>query len=282
MATDVVADLLESVGVQNMISDSDGSEDSDDGIKFDVDWVQRVISNIRKRSINLDSSLKPKRKRKRRWKCRRKLPYSVSMFYRDFHSPTCMHRVLGHRDAKEFRLNYRMPWSETNKLVLLFIRKKWVITQAEVYRRRVGGLKVCPPEVKVLGTLYWLGEGCSFRTIYNLSGRVLSSQSFSTFAKKFCKLVKTHLAPQYIKLPETVEELRRISKAYEDRGFPGSVGSTDGVQITWAGCPYAYRKSFTGKEKYPTLGFNVTVGHDYRILQYMSRFRSMWNPEDRR
>ena len=80
MVTDVVADMLESVGVRNMMSDSDESEDSDEDVKFDVDWVQRIISSIRKRSDNLDESLQPKKKRKRRWKCRRKLPYSVSMF----------------------------------------------------------------------------------------------------------------------------------------------------------------------------------------------------------
>ena len=105
---------------------------------------------------------------------------------------------------------------------------------------------------------------------------MLSSQSFCDFAKKFCKIVRTHLAPQYIKLPETVEDLRRIEKAYEERGFPGAVGSTDGVQIAWEGCPFAYRKSFTGKEKYPTLG-HVTVGHDLRILHVCSMFAGRFN-----
>ena len=57
MVTDVVADMLESVGVWNMMSDSDESEDSDEDVKFDVDWVQRIISNIHKRSVNLDVSL---------------------------------------------------------------------------------------------------------------------------------------------------------------------------------------------------------------------------------
>ena len=114
MATDVLNNILESVGVRNMMSDSDESEDSDGDLKFEVDWVQRVIANIRKRSDDMDSFEKPKKKRKRRWKCRRKLPYSTSMFYRDFHSPTV--RVLSHRDVKEFRLNYRMPWTEAEKL----------------------------------------------------------------------------------------------------------------------------------------------------------------------
>ena len=153
-----------------MVVDSDESEDSDEDIKFDVDWVQRVVSSAHKRSGNLDASLQSKKKRKRSWKCRRKLPYSVSMFHRDYHSPTC--RKLGTKDAKEFRLNYRTPWTEVNKFVRLFVRKKWVITQKECDQRRVG-VKVCPPEVKILGTLYWLGEGCSFRTIYNLRTSVV-------------------------------------------------------------------------------------------------------------
>ena len=50
MVTDVVTDILE--------SDSNESEDSDDDMKFDVDWVQRIISSTRKRSVNLDASLK--------------------------------------------------------------------------------------------------------------------------------------------------------------------------------------------------------------------------------
>ena len=157
----------------------------------------------------------------------------------------------------------------------MFVVKRWVITQKECDERRVKGQKVCPPEVKILGALYWLGEGCSFRTIYNLSGRVLSDQSFCDFCKKFCHRMRVHLAPQYIKMSGSVEELRHISKTYAERGFPGACGSTDGVQIAWEGCPHAYRNSFTGKEKYPTLGFNVTVGHDRRILHVDMRLHTV-------
>ena len=45
-----------------MISDSDESEDSDEDVKFDVDWVQRIVSSIRKRSFNLDVSLHNQKK----------------------------------------------------------------------------------------------------------------------------------------------------------------------------------------------------------------------------
>ena len=246
----MLSDILESVGVRNMTQDeSDENEESSD-IDFGVDWIQKVLSNNFQRPDIRSSSPHPKKKqkkRRRRWKCRTKLPYTSSMFYRDFHNPCC--RTPDTKDYKEFRLNYRMPWTETNKLVRMFVTNKWVITQEECDKRRVKGQKVCPPEIKILGTLYWLGEGCSFRTIYNLSGRVLCPGSFRHFAKKFCSLVQKQLGPKYIKTPGSVEDLLKISKVYEERGFPGACGSTDGVQIAWEGCPYTYRASFTGKEK---------------------------------
>ena len=273
---DALANILESVGVRNMVNDNVNESEDNPNINCSVDWIQRVISGISEEPVNHSSTVKPPNKRqKRTWKCRRKLPYSTSMFYRDFHSPTC--RDLTHIDAKEFRINYRMPWTEADKIVRLFVEKKWVITQAECDKRRVKGQRVCPPEIKILGTLYWIGEGCSFRTIYNLSGRVLCHLSFLNFAKKFCMVYAKHLAPKYIKVPANVSELREVSKVYEERGFPGAVGSTDGVQIAWEGCPYTYRASFTGKEKYPTLGFNVTVDHDMRILHVCSMFAGRFN-----
>ena len=57
MVTDLVTDVLKSVGVWNMVVDSDESEDSNEDTKFDVNWVQRVVSSAHKRSGNLDASL---------------------------------------------------------------------------------------------------------------------------------------------------------------------------------------------------------------------------------
>ena len=62
MATGIVDDMLKSVGVRNMMTDSDEGESSDEDIKFDVDWIQRVVSNAHKRAANLDTSLQPKKK----------------------------------------------------------------------------------------------------------------------------------------------------------------------------------------------------------------------------
>ena len=44
-------------------------------------------------------------------------------------------------------------------------------------------------------------------------------------------------------------------------GIPGCVTSTDGVHVGWTNCPHQWRHFFTGKEKIPTLAYNVCVNH---------------------
>ena len=262
-------------------SEEDKSSCEDSGTssdEYETNWIEAATTCLHS-STDLTSKNAeihaPKRKRRRGWKKKTKMPYSSSMFYRDYHNPHV--RDLNHVDAKEFRLNYRMPWIWANKILRIFVERGWVLTDAIPKPTTVVRQIVCPPEIKILGVLYWLGEGCSFRTIYNLSGRVLSRVSFTNFAKKFCSCLRHHLAHEWIKFPTSTAELSSISAEYAKKGFPGCCGSTDGVQIPWEGCPYAYRSSFSGKEGYPTLGFNVTVAHDLRILHVCSMFAGRFN-----
>lgn len=106
---------------------------------------------------------------------------------------------------------------------------------------------------------------------------MLSRVSFTNFVKKFCSCLRHHLSHEWIKFPTSTAELSSISAEYAKKGFPRCCGSTDGVQIPWEGCSYAYRTSFSGKEGYPTLGFNVTVAHDLRILHVCSMFADRFN-----
>ena len=272
---DALAKALKSAGV-----DIAGNTDTSEGSESDVTrssesgsessdpdphgFIQRAVQSTKTVTEPAENPRK-RCKRRRGWKKRKKLPFRCSMFYRDYNNPDV--RVAGHMDAKEFRANYRMPWSEVRKIVELFVARGWVLCASNC-KKQVNLIadSICPPEIKVLATLYWLGEGYTFRTIYNLSGRVLSRQSFTKFAKKFCKIVHKQLSSEYIRIPRNVSELHEVSAQYKLLGFPGACGSTDGVQIAWEGCPFAYRHSFKGKEKYPTLGFNVTVAHNMRIL----------------
>ena len=68
MVTGIVDVMLKSMNVWNMIADSDESENSEEDIKFDVNWIHRIILSSHKRSVNLDESLQLQKKRKRHWK----------------------------------------------------------------------------------------------------------------------------------------------------------------------------------------------------------------------
>ena len=220
-----------------------------------------------------DGEEKPARKRVRHGsKQRPKADYETCLFWID-HRVNMNCRDTTHLDGKEYRQNYRMPWSEAEKLIQLFKTEGWL----EVNPTTASGKKSCPIEIKILASLYWLGEGCSFRTVRNVAGRVLSRQSIRNFALSFCRIVATELAPLHIRMPATVEELGIINRAYRRRGFPGCCGSMDGVQLFWDACPYRLRTTFTGKEKRPTVGFNVTVDHDCKFLYVGDLFAGRFN-----
>ena len=53
-------------------------------------------------------------------------------------------------------------------------------------------------------------------------------------------------------------ELQSVMKVYEKMGFPGAVGSVDATHIRWHQCPVEFVHAATGKEKYPSVAFQVT------------------------
>ena len=209
----------------------------------------------------------PLPRKRQRFKCRKRFkkskrpPFHTSMFMQDYVDPRCRSRDT--RQGKQFRYNYRMPWVEVDKLVRTFKEHpEWLSYRGA---RSSNGTKSCPLEMLIMGVLYWMGDACSWRTIENLSNRSLSQESFRKFAPHFWQAVATHIAPDHIVLPETLDDVAKLAAQYEKRGFPGAIGSVDGVQIAWEACPFAWKRHCTGKEKVPTLGFNVTVDHDCRF-----------------
>ena len=119
-----------------------------------------------------DGKEEPDRKRVRRdWKKRHKTDYKTCMFWVD-HRVNINCRDPTHLDGKEYRQN----WSEEENLIKLFKTEGWL----QVNDTTATGKKSCPIEIKILGTLYWLGEGCTFRTIRNVAGRMLTAQTFRT------------------------------------------------------------------------------------------------------
>ena len=61
-----------------------------------------------------------------------------------------------------------------------------------------------------------------------------------------------------IRVPREGVELQSVMKVYQKMGFPGAVGSVDATHIRWHQCPVEFVHAATGKEKYPSVAFQVT------------------------
>ena len=118
-----------------------------------------------------------------------------------------------------------------------------------------------PLKVKLAASLRFLALGCAWdgiEDIFNVSRVVLSDWYKNKFLP-FMMRPGGHFE-RNVRIPSTVEEVADLARMYEGAGFPGCIGSMDGVQVIWNGCPAGQQYAFKGwKEKHPTLNFNVTV-----------------------
>ena len=55
-------------------------------------------------------------------------------------------------------------------------------------------------------------------------------------------------------------------------GLPGCLGSIDCVHLVWNNCPVGITSQCKGKEKVPTLAFQVVVSHTRKILSCSQAF----------
>ena len=49
----------------------------------------------------------------------------------------------------------------------------------------------------------------------------------------------------------------KVMNVYRKMGFPGAVGSVNATHIRWHMCPVEFVHAATGKEKYPSVAFQV-------------------------
>ena len=69
-----------------------------------------------------------------------------------------------------------------------------------------------------------------------------------------------------MKLPDSDEEIHHVVGMHERSGHPGCIGSVDCVHIVWDKHNAGMRSLCLGKEKVPTLVFEVVCSHTKRIL----------------
>lgn len=163
-----------------------------------------------------------------------------------------------HRDGKLFRLRFRVPYSKYQWMVDECRREGWWVENPDAFDR-----PGAPIELLILGTLRLLGRGWVFDDIYEATR--ISIPVLRAFYHKFTKHYATDLREEWIRAP-TDEEVEETMRLYEQSGFPGAIGSIDCVHVWWDRCPVNIANVCLGKEKYPTLAWQVVVNHKRRIL----------------
>lgn len=117
--------------------------------------------------------------------------------------------------------------------------------------------------ILALGTLRMLGRDIVFDDLEDLNG--ISSETNRVFFHGFVGSLSAR-AKEFIKLPETEEELKHVSGLYEKLGLPGCAGSADCVHLFWDRCPANLVSQCRGKEKYPSVVFQVIAAHTKKIM----------------
>ncbi|CAN0370454.1 unnamed protein product, partial [Ectocarpus fasciculatus] len=192
------------------------------------------------------------------------------------------------RTSKQFRLDFRVPYSFFLRLVALVKSKNWFVTAgcdgAGRQSHPVEHKHRCIPCIRsllnllvhVLAWLTILGRGNCFASIYQMSW--MSAATVQAMFHKFCKHFAREMYDEHIYLPsEQNGELDHVMKQYDRLGFSGAMGSMDVTHIGWSKCPYNLARSYTGKEGVPTVGYQVTVNHAGRAIAVTEGFTGSTN-----
>jgi hypothetical protein len=154
----------------------------------------------------------------------------------------------GSRAHRKFELEFRVPYAIFKDIVHDARDQAWARSSTKK-GRKCRGRPCMPLEAKVLSCLYRLGCGCLARTQASLFG--MSPSCAQQVFKDFCAWYAQKYYDECT-VPETEQECRDVEEIYAKLGFPGCLGSVDGVHLHWARCPHKLLARHKGSKGVPT------------------------------
>ncbi|XP_048422908.1 uncharacterized protein LOC108868298 [Pyrus x bretschneideri] len=79
--------------------------------------------------------------------------------------------------------------------------------------------------------------------------------------KLFCKAIEGIYGATYLRKPNR-EDLKRLLRKADKRGFPGMIGSLDCMHWEWKNCPIGWAGQFKGRHNKPTIVLEVVASYD--------------------
>lgn len=170
------------------------------------------------------------------------------------------------RQAKDFCQMFCVPFDIFDGLVKLALAKEWYDpTQVDATGQFCSNL-----ELLILGgALHLLGKNSDHHKVSKMTN--ISKETHRSFFHKWCGWMSS-VKDDYIFMPVDNKELKPIEEGYARYGLVGCVGSVDCVHVGWDACPAGDRNAFCGKEKYPSIVYEVICSNDRRILSVTMGF----------
>lgn len=166
------------------------------------------------------------------------------------------------RLGKKFRQRFRLPYKMFDHIC-----RRYSLEGDP--RAAHDGTKKEKADVRLLalGTFRQIARDLTFDDLEDLNG--ISKTANRAFFKLFIPWLAS-LAPEHIKLPMTAQEIEHVTNLYRRLGIPGCVGSVDCVHVFWDKCPANLQSRCKGKDKFPSLVFEVIASHTKKILSISS------------
>ena len=223
------------------------------GLGFvDLDFSSSSDSGV----SNHDRAVRMKRQRRKGPKTDKnyykKCAYGTYMEESEFEKTVDEHGVDG---RKKFRKLFRIPWEAFLEL------EEALQARGRFVKKRQGRI---PPRFKLWTALRIMGRGLS--TNDDCEHSRMSERSVYRAFHEFVLAVSQELFDVYVRPPETEAEINKAVGMYSAAGADGVVGSLDCVHLPWGRCPAGLYNQCAGRYGHPTLGFEVAVSHDTRVL----------------
>ena len=170
--------------------------------------------------------------------------------------------------GKKWRLRFRIPRPVFDEIVSITRAATKLDARGNivpVFREKDATGRATPPlELYLMGVFRVLGRGWCFDDVEEATE--VNQESHRRFFHKWTEWWSKTQWSKYVHPPETKEEIHAVMETYRRLGLPGAIGSTDGVHLSWLGCPASEKNLHTGKEGNPTVVYNVTVDHMKKII----------------
>lgn len=104
----------------------------------------------------------------------------------------------------------------------------------------------------------------------------MSKSTIQVSFHRFCRHFAEELYDAHNVLP-TGDAQTKVMDVYHKLGFTGAIGSTHVTSIKWDCCAYSGQRRYTGKERFPTIAYQVTVDDTGRALAVTAVLASAQN-----